>query len=329
MAEFIATFADDFSGSEVYKVVGHGLGQSLDLESLMTVLDDLSKPEEELLNSISPHTYRVLRAWDADLVEDQAFKSESAKLLARCKQIIRRECLKSVAERQSEILHTYDGLFGALSKDARNSPSGAGAIDVPTDCWVFTTNYDLCLELWAQQREVEFDRGVVFKFGQEVFDASSFSRPRRIYKLHGSIDMFIKDGQIRALPAFATIDGVLTATGEEYGSEYLFYPIENSGYSHVMTAPYLIMMSAFREALAAAERVVVLGSSLRDRTITSTLDDVLRTQATGSRTPIRLLDPAAEKIVDRLREQGLVSLADAIIPHAQAFPNVDGVSASS
>ncbi len=334
MPEFIDIIDVEFTGSDLYQTVRTGLNSNLDLEALMTVLDDLSKSKEEILETITPHTFQVLRSMSRDdsdrHIKDSGVKEEAERLLDETKRIIRRECLTAVSQEKPAILDAYDKLFTKLSQRFGHRRSGDGAIDYPTeDIRVFTTNYDTCLEAWSAERQIEFSQGIRLEYGREVFNASYYdgSQPR-LYKLHGSIDLFIKDGVIRRLPAFADTDGVATFSGEEYGQEYLFYPIEASGYGHVQTGPFLAMMYDFRNFLERDGKWIIIGSSLRDRTITSTLDDVLRSKPRGSLPRIALLDKNADHLVARLNAQGFVTLAEVVTPVTEEFPTqaaIDGI----
>ena len=231
MSGFIELFDREFQDLSLYDRVRKGLGKSLDLEGVMTVLDDFSKPKENLLRTISAQTFQVIYHWwlDEDLIVKSGRESEAASLLKRCGEIIRLECQRAVRERKDEIVHTYDQLFGRLSQSGGSQKSGDGTLDIPSAIWVFTTNYDTCLEVWAKERQIEFDRGVRPRYTELVFDASTFSGNHRLYKLHGSIDMFSAGDEVKQMSADPVSSGAGTFLGENYGEPYQFYPIEYSG----------------------------------------------------------------------------------------------------
>jgi len=90
----------------------------------------------------------------------------------------------------------------------------------PTELKVFTTNYDTCLEVYFNRREIDYCRGIVNRSGEDVLDVDSYASHQttnvKIYKLHGSIDLFQKRGKIRQFKAPGTGK---TFLGDEYGEE--------------------------------------------------------------------------------------------------------------
>lgn len=335
--EFISLFETEVGGSQLYQDVRTSMVEELfDLESLMTVLDDLSRPEEEFLRDISPHTSRFLlqRLRDTGLVyyEQGGVQAEAKQVLQRLKQIIRRECLIAVRERKSLIIDTYDAFFDSSDKlVSSHNQSPDASRSYPSELKIFTTNYDTCVETYFNTKHADFANGIELKWGYNVFNIDALKgKPIEVVKLHGSIDLFKKGEDIRQFQTFGvTVENEITYLGEEYGEEFMVYPIESSGTRHVVRSPYLDLYNMFRERLSkevSPERDAVwllVGSSFRDFTITSIMNEVLRLRKTGRQPKIIFIDPDATSIVDRIRNDGFPTLADLISPIEGKFGAAD------
>ena len=100
---------------------------------------------------------------------------------------------------------------------------------------------------------------------------------------------------------------------EEGGEEVVFYPVEFSGYRHIIESPYLELSYAFRERLTRDFHNIwiIIGSSLRDRTICSIMNDVVRLKTERERPKIIFVNPDKEPI-ERLHYWGYQHLRTAI-----------------
>jgi hypothetical protein len=148
--EFIALFEKEAGGSDLYNDIKTSISADLfDLESLMTVLDDLSKPEQELLKVISPYTSRFLlgkhKQDDPMYYQKAEIQNTAKELLQQLRKIIRRECLMAVKDRTPSIIRTYDAFFDSADQLA-TSHTGTGDTGrrYPSELGIFTTNYDTC-----------------------------------------------------------------------------------------------------------------------------------------------------------------------------------------
>lgn len=334
MSEFIDIFDKEMRESNLYNEIKNSFDRdSFDLEVLMTILEDFSKDSPELFRTISPQTStyllnRLMRDAETNahasnlrkrlehLTERQQEASESFRKL---KGIIRRECFNAVQKNVNMILKTYDELFsllrqGEISKDkvARFHRSGDGVLNYPTNLKIFTTNYDTCMETFLNRHQVIFTQGVVPRYGYNVFDIDSFNDSGGrvgVFKLHGSVDLFRKNGEIRQLPVAYPSEEGMTYLGEEFGQELMRYPIEFGGYRHVIESPYLDLFRLFRDRIKNDPLWLLIGSSFRDLTICSIMNDVLRTKERGGYPMILLVNPSAEEVVKRLRNWGMTTFA--------------------
>lgn len=330
MPEFIEIFDKAMKKNRLYNELKNGFGkESFDLEVLMTILEDMSKDTKELFRTISPQTSAfLLNKMDEGgfTLHDLLPNTNTAKkLLSELKGIIRKECFKAVQNNANEILSVYDELFGYLrgiigtEVGARVMPgfhrAGDGRLEYPRYLKVFTTNYDTCIETFLHRHQVVFAQGIAPRYGYNVFDVDSFIEKEgsvEVFKLHGSVDLFRKNGEIRQLPAY-TSDG-LTFLGEEFGEELMRYPTEFGGYRHVIESPYLELFRLFRDRLKSDFQSLwlLIGSSFRDVTICSIMNDVLRLGERGRNPLIILVNPNARMIIDRLKEWGMNTFASLI-----------------
>jgi hypothetical protein len=173
------------------------------------------------------------------------------------------------------------------------------------------------LEVYFNRKEIDFTRGIVNRYGENLFEVDSYDGPLtrdvRIFKLHGSVDLFQKKGKIRQLSSAVAEK---TFLGEDYGDESMRWPIEFGGYRHVIESPYLDLFRRLRDGAKAKDWWIIIGFSFRDRTICSLLNDVLGLKAL-------LLDCHPEPIVKRLEDWGYQALVDTLHPLEVEFGSKD------
>lgn len=142
--------------------------------------------------------------------------------------------------------------------------------------WIASLNYDLGIELSAQQLGIDVEIGVTR--GSVDFPAA----PITLAKLHGSIDWRTGD------------DGTISrAEGR------LFHPtlIFGSGNKLRVDGPFLDLLFAFRSRLDHTDELHVCGYSFRDDHVNHLIDNWLRR---SSRRQLMVFDPALdERTIDR------------------------------
>lgn len=323
MAEFIDIFDKAIGGNKLYNGVKNSFDrESFDLEVLMTILDDLSKDQKELRRTISPQTtdFLLRRPHEKALyyISDETVKTTAKEVLSKLKGIIRRECFQAVQKKVDMILQVYDQLFNILRqseivrhKIGNFTIAGDGRYQYPMNLRIFTTNYDTCVEALLSRHEVNFTRGIEYRHGYDVFNVDSFDDKDGkvgVFKLHGSVDLFRRKGKITQLPLYSKEEG-MTYLGEEIGEELMRFPIEFGGYRHVIESPYLDLFRLFRDRIRRDPLWILIGSSFRDVTICSIMNDVLTLQKSGEHPMIILVNPNAKAIVDRLKKWGMDAFA--------------------
>lgn len=336
MSGFLELLDKEIGHSPLYKEIKTPFGDDCDLEVLMTVIEDLSKPVEEFFGALSPQTAFFLLQKERKEANryaiEEANKREATELLARIKTIIRKECIEA-ASKDSRIIEVYNDFFNFLRLeeqkmgDERWGSTQLGRIEgmtFPSDLRVFTTNYDTCMEVYFNRKEIDFSRGIVNRYGEDLFDVDSYESPQakdiKIYKLHGSVDLFQKKGKIRQLSAAGSEK---TFLGEEYGEASMRYPIEFGGYRHVIESPYLDLFRRLRDSAKEKKWWITVGFSFRDRTICSLLNDVLRLKPQRERPNVLLLDRQPQPIVKRLEDWNYHALAETVYPIEVEFGSKD------
>jgi len=336
--EFISLFEKEIGESELFNDVKVGIEEDLfDLESLLTILDDLSKPKEELLRDISPYTCRFLleKQGQSGLLyyEKPGINEEAKQLLHRVKKTVRKECLTAVRDRRSLIVDTYDAFFDAADKlVSSHTQSRDAKRSYPSDLVIFTTNYDTCLETYFNAKHQDFVNGIEpGRWGYNIFNVETFRGGYiEVVKLHGSIDLFKKGEDIRQLQTFdENFEPLITYLGEDYGQEFMVYPIESSSARHVIQSPYWYLYNLLRDRLSKEINrdrdsvLLLVGSSFRDLTITSIMNEVLKLSRARQQSKIIFIDPKVKLIIERIKADGFPTLADLVTPIEGEFGAAD------
>jgi hypothetical protein len=332
MSGFVKLLDKEVGDSPLYKELKVVFMENCDLEALMTVIEDLSKSSQELSRTISPQTAFFLlqkERKDADrYINEDRSQREAGALLTKIKTIIRKECNRAVSN-DSKILQVYDDFFTFLAEENSRAIQGqplwsstqigpsTHALVLPTDLRIFTTNYDQCIETYFNRKEIDSWRGIASRYGDSVFDVDSYdslpaqNMPCKIYKLHGSVDLFQKGDKIRRLEVPRTEEPFLV---KEYGEESMRWPIEFGGYRHIIESPYLDLFRRLRDTAREKKCWIVVGFSFRDRTICSILNDVLRLKPKSERPSILLLNRHTQPVIERLKDWNYQGLVETIFP---------------
>lgn len=142
-------------------------------------------------------------------------------------------------------------------------------------------------------------------YGEALLKSDEKLREIHIYKLHGSVDLYREEGQVHCITPTLLQSYELN----DKQGDFTVYPIESSGYQHVISSPYLEMLHYFHQYLgdtALGSRPYgklwfIIGFSFRDATIVSIMNNVIRSIATESRKPdVFVIDRQATAIKGRL-----------------------------
>ena len=136
--------------------------------------------------------------------------------------------------------------------------------------------------------------------------------PIELIKLHGSIDFFIKDRKIRFLPGPGAMDtSAVTFLGEEYGPEFMLYPVESSTSTELVQSPLIELFYVFRTRLEENRTWIIIGSTFRDTTLTSIMNDVIVQRTEDQHPTVIHINPCATQVNEYLSDHGYEALAKA------------------
>jgi hypothetical protein len=322
---FVLELEQRIGSRRIYQMLKNSLPEGfMDMEVLMTVFNDLSKDKEELLEKMAPHTAHFLlmqgEKWK-DFIESADVKMDCHDMLRETKKTIRTKCLSQVRDRKADILKDYDLFWNNLNCRTRSCAANDGSEMVYPSFTIFTTNYDTCVETYFNERQLQVARGIVERYGEHVFDVSTLplvqqnSVVNELIKLHGSIDLFVKDKRIRLLPGAGAMDtSAITFLGAEYGPEFMIYPVESSTSTELVQSPFIEQLYIFRNRLAINRSWIIVGSTFRDLTLASIMNDVLVNKNKGAYPTVLHINPEATKINEYLKKKRYDLLAGIIKP---------------
>lgn len=173
----------------------------LNIERFVNVLDELHKKERHEL-------YPFVGAWNPKLVDVAGGKFEHIfEFRKQIVDILRKEW---IALPEKEKADYYSGLLRFQTE-----------YEYPIR--VFSLNYDLCVERVCGQERVQ--RGFSERtWDWRVFDETSEDPfPLLLYKLHGSLDWYFKDGQVQYSdsPSTITDESIALIFGTSYKLQYI------------------------------------------------------------------------------------------------------------
>lgn len=162
----------------------------------------------------------------------------------------------------SKLDELYSPLFGVIRKHTSQNV-------IP----IFTTNYDMAIEGYAQQSNIDLETGFestptgnVWKPGRFIqFRASTGKQNIILFKLHGSLTCHEKGDDI--------ISTFLPVRNPAGYSSAIIYPTQTKEYPD--EEPFRTAYNYLRGCFAIAKAVIVIGYSFRDRGIRRILEDTL------------------------------------------------------
>jgi hypothetical protein len=301
-------------------------GCYFDMEIAMTIVHDLARQtEEDFLSRVSPHTARFLLEQGLSLDFYRKHNEEASVLFRKLKLSIIDKCHSVLSQRES-ILRIYDQLFNALATAEFIRGTGVNRIEVsrdptvlsPLPVSIFTLNYDNVIDIYMAQRKQQIEKGLVDRYGIRELNVGSQIEARtrgfEVAKLHGSVYLRISKttGMVREWPNPLDEPEHVGDDGSPIGEHLMIYPVEYAGYEQIIQTPYLLWMYLFRQRLDTDEHKlwIVIGSSLRDTAVCSTMQDVLSRKPANEMPSVILADPSAGQIIKELSSRGFELLAE-------------------
>lgn len=168
---------------------------------------------------------------------------------------------------------------------------------------VFSLNYDLAVELACLVRGEAWTDGFDPRWNPNQFSAVSadggHSRFRvRLHKMHGSLVWHrLENGEIEKVAVSPARSAEVRHFSGSRLEEALIYPA--AGGKDVHSDPYATLVERFRATLRAAETLVAVGYSFRDRHIKSVVTEAM---VVNRRLRLVVVDPSAHEVLKRSDE---------------------------
>ena len=345
---------------ESEKLVGTRI--PFDLESLMVVLEDLvarkDKPISAPTFALMLHLIMKKRMEVGSYnIKDarRTFSDKAEELLDRLRKFIFANCVKPIeVGHELRNFNFLDLIFAPLF-----AMIGNGDFKSPRTQWIFTTNWDLCLKQWLDyaMRNIPVEDGTVRdRQGEPVFSPKSWSTTgsdvaRNIIPLHGSLGLIkrtkmVRGGSYEEIHKVTAPETYFRGNPSEIAKAFMIFPLEAVGYEQSVRSPYLDMLNLLKMRLMVEHEVFIVGFSLRDSTITSIFEEVLRERAQAGdwqpiahsekskftdndiqrfrnmRLKVFLIDSSPETVIRYLKGRDYPNLADALIPIKATFPHI-------
>ena len=344
MSEFLMNIKDAIDKSE--EMVG--ISFSFDLETLLSVLNDLSGVMKEKPITI-PTTSLLLEQGLNIKIARGKFRDKATVALERLREFIFNTCMQpNRAGKEKGDFEFLDRFYGPLmtvlnKTDMKN-------IQDPIRR-VFSTNWDLCFKTWVDYVNIEINDGTIIDrqsnpvFDVRKFDSSSGSELKYV-PLHGSLDL-VKTRRPKGEGSYEDISKISDPIGyfedkpANMKDVFIIYPLEAIGYEESVKSPYLDMLYTFRSSLRDQSWIFVIGYSLRDPTIGSIFEEVIterikngeinllsedfdsrKKEIQKHRLKIIVIDPNPDKLAENLKKQSFTKLLQTFVPIKIRFPRI-------
>jgi len=345
IAEFIMNIKGAISHSE--EMIGISI--SFDLETLLSVLNDLSGLIREKPISI-PTTSLLLKEGLSIKAAREKYGDDATSALETLRYFIFNTCMEPIRRGNEEGNFKFlDRFYGPLMTvlnfaDLRN-------IQPPVKK-IYSTNWDLCFKTWVDYINTPINDGTdLDRQSLPVFNVKKFESIGSGFgyvPLHGSLDL-IKTSRPKGAGIYEDIfkisDPIRYFENKPANIKdvFMIYPLEAIGYEESIKSPYLDMLNHFRSSLREESTIFIIGYSLRDPTIGSIFEEVIaerirngdlnplsknldsRISEVGGSEPrlkIVVVDPDPDKLSENLKKQYHTNLLQTFVPIRINFPKI-------
>lgn len=275
MKDMVSLFEKELeSGSEasayesIKMSLQSSLGNDVDLESVFTIIDGI-------LTYKNPRDLGLFQEYFmmSTMNPEAAFSGPKypphdvlSSLRDKFKEFVKKQCTIQTSQ-HAAITRLYSRLFARLAPYYGGRAVVAKDGDQYRDWSIFTTNYDLCLEYFFSNQNIQIFSGFKPSYitSRAEMDLDGFvtsNAPVKLYKLHGSLSWIrFDDGSIveyRDTPPQTTFDG------RQAVGEVVLYPIQQKA---TYLPPYINMFYHLSSALQSNQDWVVIGYSFNDMVI--------------------------------------------------------------
>lgn len=288
MEKFTETVVKDFKSKNLNSYIPmvrtiqknvESIGLSPDIEAVLAVLNARASPRKAV-KDIGPAVSNFLRGKSMPERDDKA-----ALAVKRIKEIIFDRCMRV---NRVQAIHQYGRLWDAL--DA--IPNEENQLRIPYHKNVFTTNYDVAVEIFLRRRGIAFADG----FGDRGTFDGKWELGINLYKLHGSVNYYSNArGQI--IRSEVVITEEKNIFGERMRGPMLIYP---TGDKYATKSPSYDYLAKLRTSLENEEVCVVIGYSFRDVPILNAFTDAIRK---NPNLRVILVSPSARNVRGQLPKQ--------------------------
>jgi hypothetical protein len=258
-------------------------GVEPDIETILTILDGKTKPRKSLENLGAqliafPQEFRQVSEQDLAWL---VMKEIENSIYNICSQVIPQSASKH-----------YAGLWKILSSPM-SIPYQKGATTIlpagSLNRRIFTTDYDLSMEMFLRSQNVGFDEGFrIDDSGENVFANVWSDDQIQLVKLHGSISYYLmENGKIvKSNSRLAHTD----LYGERVREQMMIYPM---GEKYATRRPFYEGLGQLRRALSQETFCIAIGYSFRDVAINNAFLDAIQV---NSKLRVLLISPSADRI---------------------------------
>jgi hypothetical protein len=258
-------------------------GVEADIEAILTILDGKVKPGKNLEN---------LGAQLIDLPEE--FRDAPEKDVAW---VVMNEIENSIYNICSQVApqlatKLYSRLWKMLSDPISIRYRENARTILPAGTLVkrvFTTDYDLSMEIFLRSEKIGFDDGFrVDDSGENSFANLWSDQQVQLFKLHGSINYYLmENGKIVKSNAPLKHTNMY---GDRVKEQMMIYPM---GEKYATRRPFYETLGQLRSALQAEQFCIVIGYSFRDVAINNAFIDAIRINPSLR---ILLVSPSADRV---------------------------------
>ena len=107
----------------------------------------------------------------------------------------------------------------------------------------------------------------------------------------------------------------------EFKEEFMIYPVESSSGGEVVQSPIIELLYIFRKRLSQEKSWVIIGSTFRDLTLASIMNDVIMSKNEANYPKVIHINPEAKKINEYIASKGYGHLAKVMVPVEGLFFN--------
>ena len=326
-----------------------GISFSFDLESLLSVLNDLSEAMSEKPISIPTASLLLKEKLNIKAARDK-YRGQASIVLDSLRNFVFQKCMEPIKRGKQKGNFKFLNRFYGPLMTVLNSTDIAN-IESPVRK-IYSTNWDLCFKTWADYINTPVNDGTdIDQQSLPVFNVTKFDRTSSGFNytpLHGSLDL-VKTSRPKGAGSYEDIlkisDPVRYFEDKPANIKdvFMIYPLEAIGYEESVKSPYLDMLNNFRTALRLESTVFIIGYSLRDPTIGSIFEEVIaerirkgdlnplskklnsRIEEVGNSQPrlkIIVLSPNPDRLAENLRKQGHTNLLQTFVPIKIEFPKI-------